>query len=100
MMLNGKKALVTGASSGIGRSIAQRFLAEECEVWGLGTKKPADLTEWIEKSGGNPHWISADLGKLDGVEAVIEAAQKESGGFDVLVNNAGLTRDGLSFGTK
>ncbi|GHU41817.1 hypothetical protein FACS1894190_10350 [Spirochaetia bacterium] len=100
MILNSKKALVTGASRGIGRSIAQRFLAEGCEVWGLVTKEPADLTEWIEKSGGNPHWISADLGKLDGVEAVIEAAQKESGGFDVLVNNAGFTRDGLSFGTK
>ncbi|GHU74410.1 3-oxoacyl-ACP reductase [Spirochaetia bacterium] len=97
MMLNNKKALVTGASRGIGRAIADRFLVEGAEVWGLGTKEPEDLPDRIAKSGGKLHWISADLGKLDNVEAVIENALKAAGGFDILVNNAGLTRDGLSF---
>ncbi|GHU17602.1 3-oxoacyl-ACP reductase [Spirochaetia bacterium] len=97
MMLNNRKALVTGASRGIGRAIADRFLAEGAEVWGLGTKEPEDLPDRIAKSGGKLHWISADLGKLDGVEPIIENALKEAGGFDILVNNAGLTRDGLSF---
>jgi 3-oxoacyl-[acyl-carrier protein] reductase len=97
MQLNNKKALVTGASRGIGRAITERFLSEGAEVWGLGTKEPADLAERVAAAGGKLHWITADLGDLDAVEPVIEAALKESGGFDVLVNNAGITKDGLSF---
>jgi 3-oxoacyl-[acyl-carrier protein] reductase len=97
MDLSGKKALVTGASRGIGRAVTDRFLAAGAEVWGLGTREPEDLPERIEKSGGKLHWISADLGKTGGVEAVIDAALKESCGFDIVVNNAGITKDNLSF---
>jgi 3-oxoacyl-[acyl-carrier protein] reductase len=97
MVLNGKKVLITGASRGIGKSIAGRFLAAGAEVWGLGTKAPDDLPERIEKANGKFRWISADLGQTNEIEAVIEAALKESGGFDVLVNNAGITKDNLSF---
>jgi 3-oxoacyl-[acyl-carrier protein] reductase len=97
MILDGKKALITGASRGIGRAIADRFLAEGAEVWGLGTKEPADMPARIEQAGGKLHWISADLGTTGAVEAVIETALAESGGFDALVNNAGITRDNLSF---
>jgi 3-oxoacyl-[acyl-carrier protein] reductase len=97
MILDGKKALITGASRGIGRAVADRFLAEGAEVWGLGTKEPADLAERIAGAGGRLHWICADLGRTAEVEAVIEGALKESEGFDILVNNAGITRDGLSF---
>ena len=97
MRMKDKKALVTGASRGIGRAITDRFLAEGAEVWGLGTKEPADLAGRLAAAGGRLHWISADLAKLDAVDPVIEAALKESGGFDVLVNNAGITKDGLSF---
>jgi 3-oxoacyl-[acyl-carrier protein] reductase len=97
MVLNGKKALVTGASRGIGRAITDRFLAAGAEVWGLGTKEPEDLQDRLAKANGKLHWISADLGKTGEVEAVIEAALKESDGFDILVNNAGITKDNLSF---
>ena len=97
MRLEGKKALVTGASRGIGRAIADRFLEEGAEVWGLGTREPADLQERIAVSGGKLHWISADLSKLQGVEALIDAELKKSGGWDILVNNAGITKDNLSF---
>jgi 3-oxoacyl-[acyl-carrier protein] reductase len=97
MRLEGKKALVTGASRGIGRAIADLFLAEGSEVWGLGTKEPADLAERQARAGGKLHWIVADVGALDSIEGVIEKALKESGGFDILVNNAGITKDGLSF---
>ncbi|MDR0876798.1 MAG: 3-oxoacyl-[acyl-carrier-protein] reductase [Treponema sp.] len=97
MQLNNKKALISGASRGIGRAITERFIAEGAEVWGIGTKEPEDLGERIAKTAGRLHWISADLGNTAGVEAVIESALKESGGFDVLVNNAGVTRDNLSF---
>jgi 3-oxoacyl-[acyl-carrier protein] reductase len=97
MILDGKKALVTGASRGIGRAIAERFLAEGAEVWGLGTREPADLAERIAGAVGRLHWTSADLGRTAEVEAVIEGALKEAGGFDILVNNAGITKDNLSF---
>ena len=97
MRLEGKKALVTGASRGIGRAIADLFLAEGAELWGLGTKEPADLAERQARAGGKLHWIVADVGALDTIEGIIEKALKESGGFDILVNNAGITKDGLSF---
>jgi len=97
MMLNGKKALITGASRGIGRTIANRFLAEGAEIWGLDIKEPADLQEWTDSSGGKIHWITADLGVLNEVDGVIDNAIKSAGGFDILINNAGITRDNLSF---
>jgi 3-oxoacyl-[acyl-carrier protein] reductase len=95
--LENKKALITGASRGIGRAAADLFLAEGAEVWGLATGEPADLADRVSASGGKLHWISADLSVLDGLEAVIEEALKASGGFDILVNNAGITKDNLAF---
>ena len=97
MELNGKKALITGAGRGIGKTIADRFLAAGAEVWGLDIKEPDDLSARVEKAGGKLHWISADLSKTGEVDGVIESAIKESGGFDILVNNAGITKDNLSF---
>ena len=97
MRLDGKKALVTGASRGIGKAVAEIFLAQGAEVWGMGTKEPDDLKERVEKSGGRLHWASADLGNLQDLEACIEGLIKESSGFDILVNNAGITKDGLAF---
>jgi len=97
MRLENKKALVTGASRGIGKAITEKFLAEGAEVWGLSTREPEDLSERIKQSAGKLRWIPADLGDPAAVEAVIENAIKESGGFDILVNNAGITKDNLSF---
>jgi 3-oxoacyl-[acyl-carrier protein] reductase len=97
MRLENKKALITGASRGIGRAISGRFLNEGAHVWGLGTKPPADLDAWTANSNGRLHWISANLAELSAVERIIENALKESGGFDILVNNAGITKDNLSF---
>ncbi|MDR1210598.1 MAG: 3-oxoacyl-[acyl-carrier-protein] reductase [Spirochaetaceae bacterium] len=96
MILEHKKALVTGASRGIGRAIADAFLENGAEVWGLGTREPPDLNERKDRAGGALHWISADLGELSGLEALIDGKLKEAGGFDILVNNAGITRDNLS----
>jgi len=97
MELNGKKALITGAGRGIGKTIADRFLAAGAEIWGLDIREPDDLSARVEKAGGKLHWISADLSKTGEVDGVIESAIKESGGFDILVNNAGITKDNLSF---
>jgi 3-oxoacyl-[acyl-carrier protein] reductase len=97
MELAGKKALVTGASRGIGRAVADLFLARGAEVWGLGTREPEDLAERVSRSGGKLHWIRADLTGVSAVEGIIDQNLKEAGGFDILVNNAGITKDNLSF---
>ena len=97
MILENKKALVTGASRGIGRAVSETFLKEGAEVWGIGTREPADLAERVSGSGGRFHWTNADLGSLDGVGSIVEELLKASGGFNILVNNAGITRDNLSF---
>ena len=97
MQLDEKKALITGASRGIGRAIADLFLAEGAVVWGTGTKEPEDLKERQEKAMGHFHWTSADLGDLGKLEGTIDTLVKEADGFDILINNAGITRDNLSF---
>jgi 3-oxoacyl-[acyl-carrier protein] reductase len=97
MRLKDKKALVTGASRGIGKAVADRFIAEGAEVWGIGTKEPEGLAGRIAGAGGRLHWVCADLGELSRVEELTEAVIRDAGGFDILVNNAGITRDGLSF---
>ena len=97
MRLENKKVLISGASRGIGRAVADCFIAEGAEIWGIGTKEPSDLISWIEEARGKLHWISADLSDLKAIEEPIDAAVRESGGFEILVNNAGITRDNLSF---
>jgi 3-oxoacyl-[acyl-carrier protein] reductase len=97
MRLEHKKALITGAYRGIGKAIADLFIAEGAEVWGLDYKTPEDLSDRVSAANGKLHWITADLSKTGEVDGVIEGGLKESGGFDILVNNAGITKDNLSF---
>jgi len=97
MRLENKKALVTGAMRGIGKVIADLFIAEGAEVWGLDYKTPEDLSSRIEEAKGKFHWVAADLSELNSVEAKIDSVVKEAGGFDIVVNNAGITKDNLSF---
>jgi 3-oxoacyl-[acyl-carrier protein] reductase len=97
MRLENKKALITGAYRGIGKTIADLFIAEGAEVWGLDYKTPEDLSARVDAAKGKLHWVTADLSQVAEVEAVIEGAIKEADGFDILVNNAGITKDNLSF---
>jgi len=97
MRLENKKALITGAYRGIGKTIADLFIAEGAEVWGLDYKTPEDLAARVDEAKGKLHWVTADLSQVEGVEAIIEGAIKEADGFDILVNNAGITKDNLSF---
>ncbi len=102
-MLKGKKALITGSSRGIGKAIVEVYLKNVCEVWGLCSKPSAnkDALESLAKENGVAfHEIYADVGNAEQVTEVVKAALAEAGGFDVLVNNAGITRDGLSFRMK
>ena len=97
MRLENKKALVTGAYRGIGKVIADLFIAQGAEVWGLDYKTPEDLSDRVAAAKGKLHWVTADLSEISKVDEVIEGAVKEAGGFDILVNNAGITKDNLSF---
>ena len=103
MLLQGKTALITGASRGIGKEIARRFIEEGAAVWGLATK-PSETSKELAtlalEKGTVYHELIADIGNPSSVQPVITEAVKASGGFSVLVNNAGITKDGLSFRMK
>lgn len=103
MLLQGKKALVTGSSRGIGKEIVRRFIEEGAAVWGLCTKPSASKEEMEQFAAGKGtvfHEIYADCGDAQALSATVKQALSESGGFDILVNNAGITKDGLSFRMK
>ncbi|ELY38997.1 SDR family NAD(P)-dependent oxidoreductase [Natronorubrum tibetense] len=93
--LNGTTALVTGASKGIGRGIAQELAAEGATV-GVnyppqeGSTHADEVVETIESNGGTAHAFEADVSDADDVESMIEAVESAFGTIDVLVNNAGI----------
>lgn len=82
-----KHALVTGGSRGIGSEIVKVLLSEGYEVWSLSRTTGEDAE--------NLYYISCDMADRSSVEAALEAVVKQAGTVDVLVNNAGITRDGL-----
>lgn len=93
--LSGKRALVTGASGGIGREIAKALAASGARVALSGTRVGA-LEETRDMLGGGDHPIlPANLSDLDAVDKLVPSAEAALGGLDILVNNAGVTRDNL-----
>lgn len=100
MLLQGKKALITGSSRGIGKEIARRFLEEGAEIWGLCSKPSAardELQALAQEKGSRYHEVYVNIADTVLLSETIKAVLASSGGFDILVNNAGITRDGLSF---
>jgi len=95
--LDGKLALVTGASRGIGRAIAQALAAEGASVV-LGARDEAKLQEVvaaITASGGKAEALALDVARAESVAAGFEKLLAAHGRLDHLVNNAGITRDTL-----
>ena len=92
--LTGRKALVTGATGGIGGAIARALHAQGAVVTLSGTRRAA-LDEAASALGERVHAVEADLSAKDSVEALVPAAEAAMGGLDILVNNAGITRDNL-----
>ena len=92
MKLKGKSALITGAGSGIGRSIAQGFAHEGANVAiaDLNLDAAEAVAEKILSSGGNACAISMDVGKEDQVNAGTDRVVREFGALDILVSNAGI----------
>jgi 3-oxoacyl-[acyl-carrier protein] reductase len=93
--LTGKRALVTGASGGIGREIAKALAAAGARVALSGTRVGA-LEETAKELGGGDHPIlPCNLSDHDAVDKLVPAAEAALGGVDILVNNAGMTRDNI-----
>ncbi len=97
--LTGKRALVTGASGGIGGAIAKALHAQGAIVALSGTREAA-LLAVADALGSNTHVTPADLGSAEGAEKLIKDAEAAMGGIDILINNAGLTRDQLAMRMK
>ena len=95
--LNGQVALVTGASRGIGRAIAVRLASCGAKVAGVARSLEAleGTMQAIQEAGGEAAPFAANVGKVEDVQRVVAAVEERFGGIHVLVNNAGITRDGL-----
>ena len=92
--LTGRKALVTGASGGIGGAIARALHAQGATVALSGTRRAA-LDDVASALGERVEIIEANLSDKDSVEGLVPAAEAAMDGLDILINNAGVTRDGL-----
>jgi 3-oxoacyl-[acyl-carrier protein] reductase len=92
--LEGKTALVTGATGGIGGSIARALHAQGATVTISGTRQEK-LDALKDELGDRVHAIACNLSDADAVDALPKQASEAMGGLDILVANAGITKDGL-----
>lgn len=92
MSLAGKTALVTGASSGIGRDIARTFARAGANVIvnGRNEQRIAQVVQEIESAGGKALGLRADVSRFAEVTAMVDQARSAFGSIDILVNNAGV----------
>lgn len=97
--LTGKGALVTGASGGIGGAIARALHAAGATLAVSGTRRDA-LEALAGDLGERVHVLPCDLGDPEATSALPGQAEEMLGGLDILINNAGLTRDGLALRMK
>ena len=94
----GQTALVTGASRGIGKAVALELAAAGATVavnYANSNAGADAVVAEITAKGGSAYALQADVSQEEEVNALVEAVIKRSGSLDVLVNNAGITRDGL-----
>jgi 3-oxoacyl-[acyl-carrier protein] reductase len=92
--LTGKTALITGASGGIGGAIAKALHAQGAIV-GLCGRNAGALHGLEEQLGERVHVFVKDLSMPDAADTLVKAAEEKMGQIDILINNAGLTKDGL-----
>lgn len=97
--LQGKCALVTGATGGIGGAIAKALYAQGATV-GISGRNEAKLNELASELKERVFVLPADLSSKEAAEGLVKAAEEKMEKVDILVNNAGLTRDGLSMRMK
>ena len=98
MNFKNKKVLVTGATGGIGDSIVKKFLSLDASVFGTGTNN--EKLEILKKKYPQISTAKFDISEHDKVEQFIENVFSKLGGLDILINNAGITKDNLSLRMK
>jgi NAD(P)-dependent dehydrogenase (short-subunit alcohol dehydrogenase family) len=99
LRLANKKAIVTGASQGMGQAIAHRFAAEGAEVMLIARRRgPLEETAAAIQQEGGRAWVHpADVSEPTQVQGIVEAAIAQWGRIDILVNNAGIAGEECSF---
>ena len=94
--LEGKVVVITGAGSGLGQAMAERFGAEKAKVvinYYKEEQEVQGIIETIEKAGGSASAIQGDVTKEDDVKRMISHAVKTFGSLDVMINNAGIENE-------
>ncbi|MCJ7421932.1 3-oxoacyl-[acyl-carrier-protein] reductase [Sphingomicrobium astaxanthinifaciens] len=97
--LQGKTALLTGASGGLGSAIAKALHAQGARI-ALSGSNEAKLKAFADELGGDHVTLVANLSDADAVDGLVPAAVDKLGKLDILVNNAGITRDNLAMRMK
>jgi len=97
VVLEGKKAVVTGAAQGIGQAIAESLAQAGADVVvaDLDVGRCQDTVDRVKKHNRQALAVSTNVAKWDDVKALVDQVVKDWGRIDIFVNNAGITRDGL-----
>jgi NAD(P)-dependent dehydrogenase (short-subunit alcohol dehydrogenase family) len=93
--LDGKVAVITGGSTGIGLATAQKFVAEGAYVFITG-RRQAELDKAVKLIGKNVTAVQSDAAKLEDLDKLYETVAREKGKFDILVANAGIADQALT----